>query len=54
MGAYSKEAKKVQLYKDTVKKQEAVIGKLEGLLEKLMREKQGRESQTVKELQFRD
>jgi hypothetical protein len=38
------------LYKDTVKKQEAVIGKLEGLLEKLMREKQGRESQNIKEL----
>jgi hypothetical protein len=39
---FSKEAKKVQLYKDTVKKQETVISKLEGLLEKLMREKKAR------------
>ena len=34
-----KENKKTSLYKDTVKKQEAVIGKLETLLEKLMRDK---------------
>lgn len=34
-----KENKKTSLYKDTVKKQEAVIGKLETLLEKLMKDK---------------
>mmetsp|Transcript_9890 Transcript_9890/g.12269 ORF Transcript_9890/g.12269 Transcript_9890/m.12269 type:complete len:176 (+) Transcript_9890:1891-2418(+) len=39
----AKENKKTTLYKDTVKKQEAVIGKLEGLLEKLMRDKKARD-----------
>ena len=33
------------MYKDTVKKQEAVIGKLEGLLEKLMRDKKARDAE---------
>lgn len=41
----SKENKKTTLYKDTVKKQEAVIGKLEGLLEKLMRDKKARDAE---------
>ena len=41
----SKENKKTTLYKDTVKKQEAVIGKLESLLEKLMRDKKARDAQ---------
>ena len=40
-----KENKKTSLYKDTVKKQEAVIGKLETLLEKLMKDKKTRESE---------
>ena len=40
----SKENKKTTLYKDTVKKQEAVIGKLENLLEKLMRDKKARDA----------
>jgi len=39
----AKENKKTTLYKDTVKKQEAVIGKLETLLEKLMRDKKARD-----------
>ena len=42
------------LYKDTVKKQEAVIGKLEGLLEKMMRDKKSNESQNVNALKMRD
>lgn len=41
----SKENKKTTLYKDTVKKQEAVIGKLENLLEKLMRDKKARDAE---------
>ena len=41
----AKENKKTTLYKDTVKKQEAVIGKLEGLLEKLMRDKKARDAE---------
>ena len=41
----SKENKKTTLYKDTVKKQEAVIGKLETLLEKLMRDKKARDAE---------
>ena len=40
-----KENKKTSLYKDTVKKQEAVIGKLETLLEKLMKDKKQRETE---------
>jgi len=40
-----KENKKTSLYKDTVKKQEAVIGKLETLLEKLMKDKKQKESE---------
>ena len=41
----SKENKKTTLYKDTVKKQEAVISKLENLLEKLMRDKKARDAE---------
>lgn len=41
----AKENKKTTLYKDTVKKQESVIGKLEGLLEKLMRDKKARDAE---------
>jgi hypothetical protein len=44
LGYIQKENKKTSLYKDTVKKQEAVISKLETLLEKLMRERKQRES----------
>lgn len=40
-----KESSKTGLYKDTVKKQEQVIAKLETLLEKLMRERKIRDSQ---------
>lgn len=40
-----KENKKTTLYKDTVKKQETVIGKLENLLEKLMRDKKARDAE---------
>lgn len=40
----SKDNKKTLLYKDTVKKQEAVISKLEGLLEKLMKERKQQEN----------
>jgi hypothetical protein len=39
-----KESSKTGLYKDTVKKQEQVIAKLETLLEKLMRERKIRDS----------
>ena len=45
LSVLSKENKKTTLYKDTVKKQEAVIGKLEGLLEKLMRDKKARDAE---------
>jgi len=41
----TKESQKTTLYKDTVKKQEQVISKLESLLEKLMRERKIKESQ---------
>lgn len=40
----AKDNQKTGLYKDTVKKQEAVITKLETLLEKLMRERKQQES----------
>lgn len=39
-----KENKKTALYKDTVKKQESVISKLETLLEKLMRERKQKDT----------
>ena len=45
LSALAKENKKTTLYKDTVKKQEAVIGKLENLLEKLMRDKKARDAE---------
>ena len=45
MSALAKENKKTTLYKDTVKKQESVIGKLESLLEKLMRDKKARDAE---------
>lgn len=45
LSVLSKENKKTTLYKDTVKKQEAVISKLEGLLEKLMRDKKARDAE---------
>ncbi len=45
MSLLAKENKKTTLYKDTVKKQESVIGKLEGLLEKLMRDKKARDAE---------
>ena len=44
LAGISKENKKTELYKDTVKKQEAVISKLETLLEKLMRERKQKET----------
>lgn len=45
LSALAKENKKTTLYKDTVKKQESVIGKLESLLEKLMRDKKARDAE---------
>jgi len=45
LSVLAKENKKTTLYKDTVKKQEAVIGKLETLLEKLMRDKRARDAE---------
>lgn len=41
------DANKSQMYKETVKKQEQVILKLEGLLEKLMRERKQREAEDL-------
>jgi len=45
LGLATEESRKTSLYKDTVKKQEAVISKLETLLEKLMKERKVKEGQ---------
>ena len=45
LSAISKESGKSAVLKETVKKQEQVISKLEGLLEKLMRERKAKEQQ---------
>lgn len=44
LAGLARENQKTALYKDTVKKQEAVISKLESLLEKLMRERKQKET----------